>query len=90
VERGSTSGEIAVAGRRDAGKERRMIVRRYEVDICDACINLEPSECHTPGCIFFLCGMKEVGEFLNRALIRPIVDGKRIENNQPDAEVISQ
>ena len=48
-----------------------MKVRRYEVDICDGCINLEPSECHTPGCIFFLCGIPEISAFLNRALIRP-------------------
>ena len=66
-----------------------MRVRRYEVDICDACMKLEPSECHTPGCIFFLCHMDEVSAFLNRALIRPIIDGKQIENLQKDAEVIS-
>ena len=53
-------------------------MKRYTVDICDPCYRLEGSECHTPGCIFFLCGMDEVGIFLNRALIRPVVDGERI------------
>lgn len=67
-----------------------MIVRRYTVDICDPCINLEPSECHTPGCIFFLCHMDEVSEFLNRALIRPKVDGVQMKNLQKDAEVITR
>lgn len=66
-----------------------MIVRRYTVDICDGCLNLDPSECHTPGCIFFLCHMDEVSAFLDRSQIRPIIDGKMIENLQPEAEVIS-
>ena len=65
-----------------------MIVRRYVIDICDACVNLEPSECHTPGCIFFLCGVDEVSTFLDRAFIRPIIDGEQIENLQADAEEV--
>jgi len=65
-----------------------MRIRCYSVDICDACVNLEPSECHTPGCIFFLCTMDEVSAFLNRAMIRPIINGKQIENLQEDAPVV--
>jgi hypothetical protein len=51
-------------------------VRRYQVDICDPCMKLEGSECHTPGCIFWLCTMGEVQEYLNRMLLRPLIDGE--------------
>lgn len=63
---------------KDAREEAEIPIRRFEVDICDACVKLEGSECHTPGCRFFLFGMVEVGEYLNRLLIRPIIDGVRI------------
>ena len=51
----------------------------YIVSICDQCINLEGSECHTPGCRFFLKSTDEIGELLNVLLIRPIVDGERFD-----------
>ena len=53
-------------------------VRQYQVGVCDACMALEPSECHTPGCIFWLCNMPEVEEMLDRMLLRPMADGKPI------------
>jgi hypothetical protein len=53
-------------------------IRRYTVDICDPCRELQGEECHTAGCIFFLCSMPEVREFMNRALIAPVIDGERI------------
>jgi hypothetical protein len=52
-------------------------VRRYTVDICDPCRNLEGEMCNTPGCIFCWCGMDEVKQFMNRALIAPVIDGER-------------
>jgi hypothetical protein len=70
---------------------KRVTVRRYTVDICDPCYHLEGAECHTPGCIFFLCDMKEVGEFLTRSLIRPRVDGERLDlKNLERAKVVSR
>jgi hypothetical protein len=53
------------------------VVRRYTVDICDPCRDLDGQECHTPGCIFFLWGMDDVKAFMNRALIAPVIDGER-------------
>jgi len=29
-------------------------VRRYAIDLCDACMRAEGSECHTPGCALWL------------------------------------
>jgi hypothetical protein len=55
-----------------------MNVRMYSVSICDACIRLDGEECHTAACIFFLRGMDEVREYLNRMLIRPIVGGEPV------------
>jgi len=75
------------ARRAGESANEKIVVRRYTVDICDPCMKLEGSECHTPECIFFLCGMKEVGAFLDRSLIRPVIDGERIENLQKDAPV---
>jgi len=45
-------------------------VLSFEVNICRPCVNLEPSECHTPGCRFFLMGIDEIREYLSRLLIR--------------------
>jgi hypothetical protein len=50
-------------------------------------MKLEPSECHTPGCVFFLCHMAEVRAVLNRVLLRPEAYGKPIFT---DDEAISQ
>lgn len=58
------------------GKER---VLRYMVSICQPCIELQEQECHTPGCVFWMCDMGEVSEYLNRLMIRPIIDGKQID-----------
>jgi hypothetical protein len=54
-------------------------IRKFEVDICDDCVNLRGQECHTPGCRFYLCSMAEVGQYLNLLLIRPVIDGERIK-----------
>lgn len=73
-----------------------MIVRRYSVDICDGCVELQGQECHTPGCIFFLCGMKEVAEYLDRMLLRPkVLEGMKGEEPyhktiQREAPIVSR
>jgi hypothetical protein len=54
------------------------VVRDYTVRICDACYELEGEMCHTPGCLFCRCTMGEVGEYLDRLMIRPVVDGERL------------
>lgn len=46
------------------------VVREYRVSICDPCMKLDGQECHTPGCIFFLCSMPEVRNYLSRMLLR--------------------
>jgi len=61
------------------GKPR---VLRYVISICQPCIELLGQECHTPGCVFWLCSMREVSEYLNRLQIRPIVDGEQIAPQQ--------
>ena len=61
----------------DCVSDKGIGIRRYTVDICDPCAKLDGSECHTAGCIFFLCDMQEVREFMNRALIAPVIDGER-------------
>lgn len=47
------------------------------IEICDPCMQLEPSMCHNPECVFCRRTMKEVGEFLDALHIRPLVDGER-------------
>lgn len=38
--------------------------------VCEACLMGEPSECHTPGCVFWMCSAinQEQGERLRNAL----------------------
>jgi hypothetical protein len=54
------------------------MTRDYTVQICDPCILLEGAQCHDPECIFCRRTMTEVGKLLDVLLIRPIVDGKRL------------
>jgi hypothetical protein len=73
-----------------------MIVRRYTIDICDPCLDLEGRECHTPGCIFFLCSMRQVANYLDRMLLRPKVL-ENLKGEEPyhkvmqrEAQIVSQ
>jgi hypothetical protein len=50
-------------------------VRRYVVDICTPCMNLEGEMCSTPGCIFCWHTMDEVRSYLSVMLILPVIDG---------------
>lgn len=52
-----------------------MKIRRYEIDICDGCIDLQGEMCHTPGCIFIRQTTEEIKEFLDRTAILPFIDG---------------
>lgn len=63
------------------------MIRRYTVDICDDCLALKGEMCHRPGCVCIRMTMAEVGELLNRLLIRPMIDGVRIEALQ-DGELL--
>ena len=54
-------------------------IKPYTVFICDDCIALKGEMCHQPACVFCRRTMEEVGEYLDVLLIRPIIDGKRIE-----------
>ena len=56
-----------------------MKIRTYEIRICDPCYLLEGGMCHTPECVFCRRTMKEVGEYLDALLIRPVVDGERLD-----------
>lgn len=53
--------------------------REYRVRICDQCYRLEGEMCHNPSCVFCRRTMQEVGEFLDALLIRPVVDGERLD-----------
>lgn len=67
-----------------------MSIKKYEIFICDDCINLKGEMCNNPECIFCRRTMKEVEELLDIILIRIKTDnigivqnGKKI-NNQPN------
>jgi hypothetical protein len=47
-----------------------MKTRVYEINICDGCINLEGSECHTPECAFCFLGVDEIKELLRKTNLR--------------------
>jgi len=51
----------------------------YLIEICDDCYNLKGEMCSNPECRFCRRTMKEVGEYLDVLLIRPISDGKRLK-----------
>jgi hypothetical protein len=53
--------------------------REFTVRICDQCYRLEGQMCHNPECVFCRRTMVEVGEMLDALLIRPVVDGVRLD-----------
>lgn len=57
-------------------------VRPYTIDICDDCVRLKGDSCHNPRCIFCRWTMDEVGQYLDALLIRPIVDGERLNSTE--------
>lgn len=50
-------------------------VREFTVLICEQCLNLEGAMCNNPECYFCRRTMKEVSEYLDMLMIRPIIDG---------------
>lgn len=40
-------------------------VRRYVIELCDACMRAEGSECHTPGCALWLNRVPDLPLTLN-------------------------
>ena len=54
-------------------------MRTHTINICDDCYNLKGKMCHEPCCVFCRRTMEEVGEYLDVLLIRPIVDGERVQ-----------
>jgi hypothetical protein len=64
-------------GAEDSG-EWRHPARPYTVRICDQCMRLEGEMCHNPACVFCRRTMREVGEYLDALLLRPVVDGERM------------
>lgn len=53
--------------------------REYTIRICDDCYALKGEMCHEPECVFCRRTMAEVGEMLDALLIRPLVDGERLD-----------
>ena len=53
--------------------------REYRVRICDQCYWLQGEMCHNPSCVFCRRTMKEVADYLDALLIRPLVDGERMD-----------
>lgn len=49
------------------------------IHICEDCYNLKGSMCHNLECIFIRRTMKEIGEYLDMLLIRPIVGKERFK-----------
>lgn len=58
--------------------------REHVIRICEDCYNLAGEMCHTPECVFCRRTMDEVGEALDLLLIRPVIDGERLDLNPPD------
>lgn len=56
---------------------------RYVIRICDQCYALDGEMCHNPECIFCRRTMGEVRAMLDALLIRPIVDGQRLDMGPP-------
>lgn len=54
------------------------MIRRYEIDICDGCLDLQGEMCHTPGCVFIRQTTPEIKALLDLLMIIPLVDGKPI------------
>lgn len=55
--------------------------RRYPITICDDCIHLKGQMCRTPECVFCWRSVPEIAEWLNVLLIRPVIDGERLDTN---------
>ena len=53
----------------------------YRIRVCDQCIALQGEMCHNPACVFCRRTMEEVGECLDVLLIRPVIDGKRVDED---------
>ena len=56
-----------------------MKIRTYEIRICDSCYLLEGNECRTPECVFYNRNIIDITEYLDALLIRPVVDGERLD-----------
>lgn len=76
VDKHSTSGPTDVT-------QNAPVTRVYTVRICDDCYALRGEMCHTPECVFCRRTMSEVGHALDMLLIRPIVDGERLDLHPP-------
>jgi len=65
-----------------------MKIRRYTVDICDDCLGLVGSMCHTPGCVLIRKTTEEIREFLSISLIRFEINGEvfRLQKTAPVVE----
>jgi hypothetical protein len=56
-----------------------MAIQNHMIRVCDQCLRLEGSMCNNPECVFCRRTMVEVGRFLDVLLIRPMVDGERLD-----------
>lgn len=55
-----------------------MKIRKFEIHICNGCLELSGASCNTPECVFCWRTTDEVSNFLDVLLIRPIIDGEHI------------
>lgn len=51
-------------------------LRRFEIQICQGCLDSEGQMCHTPGCVCIWLTTQEIQDLLSRLNIRPRCDGK--------------
>ena|SRR6185436_5473023 len=54
-------------------------MKRFMIQICEGCLNLEGQECHHPECVFCRRATSEVGYLLDILMIRPVINGVRIQ-----------
>lgn len=60
------------------GSDDEPLIHTVEFQVCDACVQMQGEECHTPGCVFCFRSVAEARHILDVTLICPIVDGERL------------
>lgn len=60
--------------------------RAFTIRICNDCYALTGEMCHEPDCVFCRRTMAEVGGALDMLLIRPVVDGNRLDLHPLEAD----
>lgn len=59
-------------------------LKKYTINICSDCLNLEGEMCHDPECVFIRETMEEVKHYLDVLMIAPLGEnGERLFLREP-------